>query len=253
MTFPSGGAQMSHWFRVPKPNPSARVRLFCFPYAGAQAALFQHWPDLLPSTIEVCAVELPGHGSRFRETSYTAIDPLAEAVAEALLPYTDRPFALFGHSMGALLCFDLIRKLRRQAIAPLHLFAGSHRAPHLPDMNQQLHAVPDSQLLSELRRLGGTPEGVLQNHEVISLMLPKLRADLALSETYIYRPEAPFNHPITVFGGTEDTEVNVMELEAWRQHTHAGFCLKMLPGGHFFLRDNVQALLLELAQVMDSV
>lgn len=233
------------WVMCPKPNPQANLRLFCFPYAGGGALSFRTWPNGLPTTIEVCAVELPGRGTRMRLAPFTRHDPLVEALAQALLPYLDKPFALFGHSMGGLVSFELARLIRRKyGLLPVHLFVSGRRAPQVPDPDPPIHALPEPAFKEELRRLNGTPEAVLENKELMQLLIPILRADFAVLETYVYATEPPLECPITAFGGLQDCKVSCDHLEAWRNQTSASFSLQMLPGDHFFL-NSAQALLLQ--------
>ncbi len=233
------------WVMCPKPNPQANLRLFCFPYAGGGALSFRTWPNGLPTTVEVCAVELPGRGTRMRLAPFTRLEPLVEALAQALLPYLDKPFALFGHSMGGLVSFELARLLRREyGLLPVHLFVSGRRAPQVPDPDPPIHALPEPAFKEELRRLNGTPEAVLENKELMQLLIPILRADFAVLETYVYATEPPLECPITAFGGLQDCKVSCDRLEAWRNQTSASFALQMLPGDHFFL-NSAQALLLQ--------
>lgn len=233
------------WVMCPKPNPQANLRLFCFPYAGGGALSFRTWPNGLPTTIEVCAVELPGRGTRMRLAPFTRLDPLVEAIAQALLPYLNKPFAFFGHSMGGLVSFELARLLRREyGLLPVQLFVSGRGAPQVPDLDPPIHALPEPAFLDELRRYNGTPEAVLENKELMQLLLPILRADFAVLETYVYATEPPLGCPITAFGGLQDCKVSCDDIEAWRNQTSTSFSLQMLPGDHFFL-NSAQALLLQ--------
>lgn len=240
---------VTSWVTYPKLNPQASLRLFCFPYAGGGALSFRTWPEALPPTVEVCHVELPGRGLRWMETPFTKLLPLVQAIAQALLPHLDKPFALFGHSMGGLISFELVRLLRREyGLSPVHLFVAGHRAPQVPDLDLPVHNLPESAFLDELRHLNGTPEAVLENAELMQLLLPTLRADFAVLETYVYAPGLPLDCPITVFGGLQDCEVSCDCLEVWREQTTASFSLSMLPGDHFFLHTAQPLLLQFLAQ-----
>lgn len=228
----------SSWFMRLRPNPQARLRLFCFPYAGGAALIYRQWPQLLPHTVEVLPVQLPGRGSRMLEPLITETAVLVEQVAEAMRPQLDRPFALFGHSMGALICYELARYLRRTgAPEPLHLFASGRRAPHLPDRSGPRYTLPDAELIELLRRLEGTPPELLQNPEVMQLMLPLVRADFKLNEDYNYQAEPPLGCAISAYGGLQDEEVSREDLAAWAEHTTGGFDLRMFDGGHFFLQE----------------
>ena len=226
------------WITRPKPNPKARLRLFCFPFAGGAASIFRTWPDQLAPDIEVCPVELPGRGKRLREPLFTGILPLIEILTPALLPYLDIPFAFFGHSLGTIISFELARQLRREkAPSPRHLFISGRRAPQVPPRKRPLHNLPKSELIEELRQYNGTPETVLANQELMELFLPILRADFGINENYTYTSEPPLNCPISVFGGLEDTDANSDELNAWRDQTSSTFTIDMFPGGHFFINN----------------
>lgn len=241
---PSVPTTTNSWFACPKPNPQASLRLFCFPYAGGRASVFRTWPDDLPTTVEVCPVQLPGRGSRLREAPFTRLLPLVQAIAQAILPHLDKPFAFFGHCVGALVSFELARQLRRQyGLSPAHLFVSGCGTPHIPDPNPPIHALPESAFLEELRRRNGTPQEILEHPEMMQLLLPILRADFAIYETYTYTSEAPLDCSISAFGGLQDHAVSRDHLEAWRDQTSASFLLRMLPGDHFFLQ-TAQLLLL---------
>lgn len=227
---------MSPWISCPKPNPKAKLRLFCFPYAGGTALVYQKWPDILPSSIELCAVRLPGRGARHTERPFTRIEPLVEAAAENLRPYMDRPFALFGHSIGAIISFELARYLRRKhGPEPTHLLVSGRRAPHVPATEPPTYNLPEPEFIEKLRQLNGTPREVIEHAELMQLMIPLLRADFSVAETYSYYEEAPLSCPISAYGGLQDQEVPRENLEAWREHTNAAFVLRMLPGDHFFI------------------
>ena len=234
------------WLVHNRAEQQARVRLFCFPYAGGAAYIYGRWPQSLPTFIDVCAVQLPGRGSRLREKPFSNLTDLVPAAAQALLPHMDRPFAFFGHSMGALIAFELARHLRRMGVerSPAQLFLSGCRAPQLVATHGITYNLPDQEFMAEIRRLNGTPAEVLDNPELMQLVLPLLRADFEITETYSYQDEPPLDCPLTIFGGSEDTDVRSESLSAWRMHTTAAFSLRILPGDHFFLHTS-QATLLE--------
>jgi medium-chain acyl-[acyl-carrier-protein] hydrolase len=232
------------WITRTKSQP--HLRLFCLPYAGGGASIFRSWADKLPSEVEVCPIYLPGREGRLKEPLFTRLSPLVEALAQALIPFMDAPCAFFGHSMGALISFELVRHLRRTSYQrPVCLFVSAHRAPQLPDTSAKFHDLSDPALIDALHRLGGTPKTILQHAELMKVILPILRADFELCETYVYTPEAPLDCPIFAFGGEQDTLVSMQELQAWGTQTRQSFTLNMLPGDHFFLH-NQQDLLLQL-------
>ncbi len=165
------------------------------------------------------------------------VSSLVRAAVQGLLPYLDRPFALFGHSMGALVSFELARELRKgQGLVPYHLFVSARSAPQLPSQDPPIHNLSDQALVEELRRLNGTPLVLLEDWELLRLLLPIARADFALCETYNHNPnESPLDCPITAFGGLADRKVRLDALEAWRSQTSMFFSLQMFPGDHFFI------------------
>jgi medium-chain acyl-[acyl-carrier-protein] hydrolase len=173
------------------------------------------------------------------EKPHTNIIPLAEDVGNAITPYIDKPFALFGHSMGAIISFEVARYLRRSgAPAPVHLFVSGRRAPHLTDDEPPMYPLPESELIDQMRQLNGTPKSAFEDPELMRLILPIIRADFEAVETYAYLPEPPLSCPVTAFGGLEDQDENRERLEGWREHTTASFSLQMFVGDHFFLHDS---------------
>ena len=217
------------WLVNWKPNRSASVRLFCFPYAGGGDSIFRSWQQSLSDTIEVCPVQLPGRDSRIAEPPCTDINQLVRAAGEGLAPHLDKPFALFGHSMGALIVFELARHLKREYSAqPVHLFVSGRPSPQTISELYDLDQL-DSELPEMLHRQNATLE-VLENRELMELLLPILRADLALCKSYVYTPQPSFSFSITVFGGLDDHSVPRQCLEGWREHTTGRFVLRMFPG-----------------------
>lgn len=230
--------QLTAWVRCPRPSDRAWARLFCLPFGGGGAAIFREWPRDLWPEIEVWHVQLPGREARHREPLLTRMDALVEPLAEAMLPALDRPYAIFGHSMGALVGFELARLLRRTgAPHPIQLFSSARRAPHVSDPRPPLHALPDDDLVAQLtQRYNGMPRAVLESPELLRMFVPVIRADLMLTETYVYTPEEPLVCPISAFGGLDDGAVTRDDLAAWGDQTRTSFTLRMLPGGHFFLQ-----------------
>jgi len=219
-----------------RPVPEARVRLFCFPYSGAGASVFRAWPGALHPSMEVRPVQLPGREHRLAEPAFRRMGDLVPAVVRALLPYLDRPFAIFGHSLGALVGFEVARRLQAEhGVEPELLFASGHTAPHVNDHETLLHSLPDGELAQKLRELNGTPEAVLQHEELRRLLFPLLRADFEICETYRYEPGEPLRCPILALGGLCDGDVSREALEEWRQHTLGTFEVRMFPGDHFFI------------------
>lgn len=235
----------SAWLYMPRANPQAQMRLFCFPYAGGNASVFRTWPDYLSDDIEVCAVQLPGRSQRMKEPPFTHLPHLVNALVPILVDeYLEQPFALFGHSMGAIIAFEVARALhQRYGLLPERLFVSARRAPQVPLTRPLLHQLPPAEFADALRNLGGTPDSVLENAELLKLFLPMLRADFTLTETYMYDRDAPLPCPLSAFGGTFDPLVSHDSLEAWRTQTREAFKLRMFTGGHFFINSQRSALL----------
>lgn len=244
-------ASPEKWIVRFQPDPEAKVRLFCFSYAGGGASIFRSWGDSLPG-VEVCGVQLPGRETRIGETAYRRIGPLVDTLAEAIAPYLDQPFAFFGHSMGSLVAFELSRHLRRESgPQPVRLLLAAYRAPQLPNPNIKIYHLPD-EVLKVVLRTDGTPSSVLENDELMRAMLPTLRADFELCDTYEYVAEEPFGYPISIFGGQEDVRVSATDLEQWRAQTDAGSTFTRLPGSHFFLHASQDLLLKAIGRELAS-
>ncbi|MBD1915174.1 MULTISPECIES: thioesterase [Cyanophyceae] len=236
---------LNAWFKCLNPSSREALRLFCFPYAGGNSAIFRPWLNQLPASaqIELCPLHLPGREARLRELLVTDLAALVQTLSQALQPHLDQPFAFFGHSLGALISFELARQLQAQgAPLPLHLFVSGCRAPQLL-RNKGLHTLPDQALLAELQALKGTPQQVLNNPELMQWLLPTLRADFSIFETYIYHEQRPLACDISVFGGLNDLEAPAASLPAWRQHTSLSFSQHVLPGDHFFLHTHYDLML----------
>jgi medium-chain acyl-[acyl-carrier-protein] hydrolase len=220
--------------------------MFCFPHAAGSAAVFGRWPRLLPPEVEVWGASLPGRGNRLLEPTCERLSTLVEGMGEAIVPLLDHPFVFYGHSMGTLVSFELARWLRRRGHPqPSHLFVSSRPAPHCASRKRPLHQLPEAELLEELGRFNGTPKELLDNRELMQLLLPAIRADFAVLETYVHTPEPPFKFPITVFGSFEDRDVGPEDLSRWREHTEQNCVVRMLPGDHFFI-ETAQAPLLAM-------
>lgn len=232
------------WLAASEPDARARVRLFCFPYAGGSALMFRRWPELLPPEVQVCPVLLPGRGPRRREPAFTDLRRMVEAFLPVMAEHLDRPFAFFGHSMGGAIAFELSRRLRRSyGVEPRHLFISGRRAPHLPDIEHPIYDLPEPEFKEELRRLNGTPAEVLEHPELMEMLIPLLRADISVSQTYTCEARPSLTCPVTVFGGTLDIYDEPAGLEAWREHTVGAFDLRMFDGDHFFINAEQQSIL----------
>jgi medium-chain acyl-[acyl-carrier-protein] hydrolase len=230
------------WLSCYKPNPAATVRLFCFPYAGGSALIYRDWARNFPEWIEVCPVQLPGRGARLREKPFVRMDQLVKSLLREMRPYLTTPFAFFGHSMGAVIGFEITRLLRREnAKLPVHLFISGRGAAQLTPPKPPTYNLPDAEFKQELQRLAGTPAEVLAHPELMEVVMPLLRADFELIQTYNYTYEPPLNIPLTALGGLDD-DITREQLEGWRDETTGPFSLRMFAGDHFYLTTNQQLL-----------
>lgn len=232
----STASQPQRWFPFRRPQARASLRVVCFPHAGGGAATFNSWAARMPPHIELCAVDAPGRGSRWGDKRIDSATALIDALLPALRPLMDVPLALFGHSLGALVAFELARRLRQLKLpGPAHLIVSGSPAPRVRPIPRPLSALPDESFREEVRKLGGSPPEVLAHREMMELLTPVLRNDFAMFESYRYTPEPPLGCPLTAWGGRDDPSTPEPALEAWREETQQAFSAKVFPGGHFFL------------------
>lgn len=230
-------AVAADWLVCPSPDEGAGMRLICFPHAGGGPSFYSGWFDSFGSGIEVWAICLPGRENRIAEAPLDSLPQLIDRLADALQRFCDKPVAFFGHSLGALLAFELTRELRRRGVRePRHLFVSSYRAPHLPRSGEYGGRMSDDALIQRVERLNGARSGLRQSDELRRLFLPALRADFQLSDLYRHEPDRVIGCPITAFGGIDDSAVPSDQLRGWREHTSSYFQLRLFPGGHFYLR-----------------
>jgi medium-chain acyl-[acyl-carrier-protein] hydrolase len=231
------------WIVRPVPRDGAALRLFCFPYAGGGALVYRAWASSLPSFIDVCAIQLPGRETRLSEPPLKSMPQVIESVTDAIRPRIDRPFALFGHSLGALLAFEVACHLARAgAPPPERLMVSGQAAPHRK-RSRFINGLDDDEFLDEVRKLGGTAPGVLANEDLRRLFLPLLRADIELCETYRCSISAPLSCPLTVFAGSSDPETQLDTLHEWGTHSSRRLVTRTFPGGHFFLHTEADAVI----------
>lgn len=232
-----GDMSVGPWFAVSgRGRHYPWLRLFCFPYAGGGSSSFRNWEDDLPPGVEVWAVVPPGRENRFAEPSYRRLPPLAESLANAIEPHLGLPSIFFGHSLGALVAYEVACILQARGFSqPECLFVSGHRAPHLPVRCAPTHTLPDDRLAIAMGRLGGMSEEILRNPELMEVLLPTIRSDLEVAETYSYVPHESLRCPMAACGGDSDPSVNGAELAAWREHTRSSFVRRVFPGGHFYL------------------
>jgi medium-chain acyl-[acyl-carrier-protein] hydrolase len=210
--------------------------LFCFPYAGGGSRIFAGWQELLRGGIKVCPVELPGRGHRWNEALLPSMSSLVEDLRVGLRPYLTRRFAFFGHSMGALLAFELARSLRRNdGREPDHLFVAGAKAPQVKDREIEIHKLPDKEFLDRLLELEGTEAEIFSKPDLLELLIPIVRSDFECVETYSYRDETPLSCPVSAYGGLMDGSCPQQDQRQWQSVTTGTFALRMFPGNHFFV------------------
>lgn len=233
MTLPVAAADK--WLRQFHPSSRSEVQLACFPHAGGAASYYFRLSRMLAPVAGVLAVQYPGRQDRLREPCVDNVPDLADRIYEALSARISRPIALFGHSMGAVLAFEVARRMQREGkVAPRYLFASGRRAPSCR-RDDHIHLRDDAGLVTELRRTGGTDPRWLEDDELLTCLLPVIRNDYKVAETYSCAPEAPLDCPVMALVGDADPHTTVGEASAWRQHSTMEFGLHVFPGGHFYL------------------
>lgn len=231
------------------------MRLFLFPYAGGGPAAFGKWPAAFPNTIEIWIAHYPGRGARHNELPIKQINTLTEQLSQAVQPFLDKPFAFFGHSLGGLVAFELVKYLRKNNFSqPTPLFISACNAPQLPNPHPPIHTLPDAEFLRKLQELNGIPSELLDLPELMELLLPTLRADFEMVENYRYSPdEASIDNPIIVYGGLDDPRVSKEQLEGWAVQTNSRFESKYFPGDHFFINAAKDEIIRSIAREMMSM
>lgn len=229
----------------------APVRLLCLPHAGGTSAFFRSWPARLPA-VDVLPVDLPGRGARFSEPLHDSLPAAVRAVGDGLEALLDRPYAVFGHCLGALLGFELVRDLRRKGLPePTHLFLAAAPAPHLAATQSRISDLPDPALWDAVVALGGTAEALAANEELAQLLLPMVRADFRLAEEYRLLDEPALSCPVTAFAGEQDRPPTEA-FQAWARYTTGAFRLVTYPGGHFFLDQELPLVIADVRRALDA-
>ncbi len=220
-------------------KPGAQFRLFCFPHAGGGTGAYHRWSYELPPEIDVLPILLPGRERRIAEPAFRDLHQIVLAIVNDLSNLFDVPYALFGHSMGALVSFELCRELRRRGQRlPQQLVVAACRAPQRVYGPDLLHLLPDNEFISAMQsKFGGIPREIAANQDLLQMFLPTLRSDLTAVETYRYVEEAPLDCPLTALGGVGDQQVSAADLAAWQLQTTQRFSHKLFPGGHFFVTE----------------
>lgn len=231
----------------------ASVRLLCLPHAGAGATVYRAWASGLPGWIGACPVQPPGREKRRSEPPFTEVRQLVGLLAPEVAASVSPPYAIFGHSAGALSSFELVRELRRiGGPEPVHLFVAGRRAPQLPMDRTPLEGRSTEELATTLRDIGGTPDEILADHDLLEMIRPMLIADFCLNESYVYSPEQALTIPVTAFAATADAGAGVSQLAAWEEQTSARFHLQTLAGGHFAIFDHAPEVLTVITESLST-
>jgi surfactin synthase thioesterase subunit len=235
------------WCRRFRPARNANARLVCLPHAGGSAPFFLPVSAALSPRVDVVAVQYPGRQDRRGEQPLNEMDALAGSICQVLLGQPKLPLTLFGHSLGAIVGFEVARRLEAAGQYPVRLFASGRRAPST-SRDEAVHLRDDDGILAELRLLNGTASAVLSDDELMRAALPALRADYQIAETYRCMPSDTVCCPITALTGDNDPKAKIDEVDGWAQHTTAGFDLRVFSGGHFFLTQHADAVIDILSQ-----
>ncbi|MFE7835738.1 thioesterase II family protein [Streptomyces sp. NPDC057474] len=225
------------WIRRYRPAPEAAVRLVCLPHAGGSASYYLPMAHALAPEADVLAAQYPGRQDRYAEPPAASIRELVERIVEAVTGDDDRPLALFGHSMGAVVAHEMALTLEAAGRAPVRLFVSGRRAPSTDRDGRELHKASDAELLKAVRRLNGTDDQVFEDEELVQLVLPALRGDYKALATYEPRPGDRLACPVTVLTGDDDPVTPVADARAWADHTDGATELCVFSGGHFYLND----------------
>ncbi|MEV6976964.1 alpha/beta fold hydrolase [Kitasatospora sp. NPDC093806] len=246
------GDRSSQWVRRFRPAPEAPSQLVCLPYAGGSAGYFLPVARAMPESVDVLAVQYPGRQDRSAERCVEDLHELADQVVAALHPWADRPFTLFGHSLGASLAFEVAVRLEAEGVAVDGVVASGRRAPSRP-RDEFVHLLDERALVRDLERLSGTDPRMLRDPEILRMILPSVRSDYKAAETYRSRPGADsVRSPILVLTGDTDPQVTADEAEAWAGHTTGGFSRRTFTGGHFFLNDHAPAVIPVIAEFISG-
>lgn len=241
------------WIQALGQHQNAKIRLFCFHYSGGSSAFFYSWLNKIPHTVDLLTVELPGRGSNLDESLLYDMQTVVSKLLEHMTDYLDKPFIFFGHSMGALLCFELAKALKFHDLAlPLHLIISGCKAPQNMCNKKPIYHLSDQEFIQELKLYNGTPEEVLTNRDIIEFFLPIIRADMTITDKYKFIDNIPLHCNITAIGGREDTTVSEIDVEGWAQHTTLKFENYILPGGHFFIKTSLNQVLYIVNQIIEE-
>ena len=241
----------SRWFVVPKSNPEAVIRLFCFPYAGGNASTYTPWSDVLPASTELVIVQPPGRANRIEEQGYTSMQALVLALCDVVLPLLDKPYAVFGHSLGSRVGYEFVHEAKRRAWPlPEYFIASGSSAPHVCREHKKISHLADKEFIEGLKRFGGPTELLLNNNHLLSLFLPLLRADFSIADSYFRGIGQALSCPVSVFGGLKDDDARVDELPTWQSHFEKPIVIEIFEGDHFYIESQWQAVAEQVSKTL---
>jgi surfactin synthase thioesterase subunit len=242
----------NRWFVVPKPKPNAQLTLFCFPYAGGSANIFMQWANALPDNVELVIIQAPGRGARMLESLYSDMSTLVTELTKQISPLLYKPYLFFGHSLGSRVAFELMNQIQKMGYPlPQQFIASGSRGPQDSCLKKPIYHLPNDKFIQELANLNGTPKIILENRELMELVLPLLRADFEMADTYCYKGNARFNCPITILGGKDDS-ITIEQLHNWGQFFTKEKQILMLTGDHFFIDSHKELVIKEVNKVIIS-
>lgn len=229
------------------------MRLFALPFAGSGASLYRSWTKMIPAEIDFIPIQLPGREIRIRDPLIDNLDELTSQLVPAIAPLLDKPYAIFGYSMGALVAFETARVLEKNGHPkPKTVFAASRQAPSLPPQAPPFFDLPDDEFWAQVKKLNGSPDEVFEKPELLELIGPVLRNDLRLCDSYSHDDDTLLSCPIRAYGSEHDLLTPLDALQAWEHHTENSFTTKVFPGDHFFIHHQTEALVADISQTLLS-
>lgn len=235
------------WCITYKKNPQAILRIFCFPHSGGGASAYFPWVEKLSSLLELVSIQLPGRENRFYERLVNDLDVITTELCKEFEQYKEKSFIVFGHSLGALLCYEFVKSIHKfYNVFPKHMFVSAAKAPHLPFRMKKLSHLSDNELIEEISIYGEIDKTLKENSQILSMFLPVFRSDFSIGENYFYEETPPRSFDITAFYGENDSTVREEEINAWKKHTVGHFKSISFEGGHFFIKDKQDEILKEI-------
>ncbi|WP_444997363.1 thioesterase II family protein [Aliikangiella sp. IMCC44359] len=245
----------SKWFVTPKPNGRAKLRLFCFPYAAGNAATYVPWQEYLPEWVELVAIQPPGRANRIEEQGLMSMEAMVSSLCEAIEPLLDRPYMIFGHSLGSRVGFEFALEVKRRGWRePEHFIASGSNAPHICREHKKIHHLEDKEFVEGLKRFDGPTEVIAENKKLLELFMPMLRADFSVADTYFRTTEEKLDCHFSIYGGKKDTDAPQEQLDTWIHHFSVPvFAIEVFEGDHFFIENNQAAVLNKVVETIKHV